>query len=59
MARSEVTYEGEDHAAAKIVAACRRGEAPCVISLPALAAIMLNALFPEMTAHLVAQGERS
>lgn len=42
-----------DCAAAKIVAACRRGQASLIIGLPARAAIIGNALFPNLTGQLM------
>jgi len=42
-----------DRAAAKIVAACRRGQASLIIGLPARAAIIGNALFPSLTGEIM------
>ena len=42
-----------DRAAAKIVAACRRGQASLIIGLPARAAIIGNALFPNLTGEIM------
>ena len=42
-----------DRAAARIVAACRRGQASLIIGLPARAAILGNALFPSLTGEVM------
>jgi NAD(P)-dependent dehydrogenase (short-subunit alcohol dehydrogenase family) len=42
-----------DRAAAKIVCACRRGQAALIIGLPARAAIIGNALFPSLTGEIM------
>jgi short-subunit dehydrogenase len=42
-----------ERAARQILAACKRGEAEVVLSLPAIAAARFNALFPELTSDLM------
>ena len=43
-----------EQAADEVIEACRRGEAEHVISMPAQLAILLNGVWPEVTANLVA-----
>jgi NAD(P)-dependent dehydrogenase (short-subunit alcohol dehydrogenase family) len=43
-----------EEAAREIIEACRNGQAEAVLSLPAQAAVILNALLPELTADVLA-----
>ncbi len=47
-----VSMSGE-RAARQIIAACKRGDAEVVLSLPAKLAVRFNTLFPELTADLL------
>lgn len=49
-----VTSINADRAAARIVEACRRGDAELIISIQAKLAVKMNALFPEITADIMA-----
>jgi NAD(P)-dependent dehydrogenase (short-subunit alcohol dehydrogenase family) len=50
---------GAARAARRIVEACRSGRADLVLTLPAKAAVLLNAACPEMTAMLLALANRA
>ncbi len=45
-------------AARQIIEACRRGDAEAVLSLPAQFGVLLQGLFPELTAHLTSLANR-
>ena len=47
-----------ERAARRILRACIRGEAEVVLSLPAKVAVKLNALFPGLTADVLALADR-
>lgn len=42
-----------EQAASEILDASRRGDAQCIVSMPARVGILMNTLFPELTANLV------
>jgi len=49
---------GAERAAREIVAACRRGDAEIVLSLPAKVAVWFHGLFPRLTADVLGQVNR-